>query len=111
MPLRLSYAPVPYAGCVEVEYAGVWGDIGPFGWDQADSRVVCRQLGYRDALTVFWRCRAFLNDSYNVVTWVDNVHCRGNESSLDNCSRELQTYRSSLGYDAGVVCKRETEPG
>ena len=111
MPLRLTYTPVPYAGCVEVEYAKVWGDIGSFGWDQADSRVVCKELGYRDVLAVFWGCRAILKKSYSVVTWVDNVRCRGNERSLNNCSREFQTYRSSLGFDAGVVCKRETEPG
>lgn len=110
MPLRLSYTPVPYAGCVEVKYAEVWGDIGSFGWDQADSRVVCKELGYRDVLTVFWRCRAILKNTYRAITWVDNVRCHGNETSLSNCSRELQTYRSSLGFDAGVVCKRETEP-
>lgn len=111
MPLRLSYTPVPYAGCVEVKYAEVWGDIGSFGWDQADSRVVCKELGYRDVLTVFWRCRAILKNTYRAITWVDNVRCHGNETSLSNCSREFQTYRSSLGFDAGVVCKRETEPG
>lgn len=51
-----------------------------------------------------------LKKTFSTVTWVDNVRCRGNESSLNNCSRDFQTYRSSLGFDGGVVCKRETEP-
>ncbi|XP_068707041.1 scavenger receptor cysteine-rich domain-containing group B protein-like [Montipora foliosa] len=114
MPVRLYHATVPYAGCVEVQHAGFWGDIGQYGWDLPDGQVACRQLGYRDVVTVLWRCRIILPESrsiYSAVTWVDNVRCHGSEGSLNNCSRDIQTHRSSLGFDAGVVCKNETERG
>lgn len=111
LEVRLSYFPVQYAGCVEVKYAGIWGDVGMFHWDQEDGRVVCRQLGYQDVLTVIWRCSYWQAGEHNVVTWLDNVQCIGNESSLTNCTLERQTYRSSLGYDAGVVCQNKSQTG
>ena len=94
-----------------MKYAGVWGDVGQYRWDRKDGRVVCRQLGYRDVVTVLFRCRAILLSKYNAVTWMDNVRCHGSESSLTNCSHEWLTYRSSWGFDAGVVCRNETKPG
>lgn len=111
LKVRLSHAPVQYAGCVEVEYAGIWGDVGMFRWDHEDGRVVCRQLGYQDVLTVMWRCSFKLARVSNVVTWFDNVQCIGNESSLTNCTLERQRYRSSFGYDAGVVCQNKSQTG
>lgn len=110
LDVRLSYGP-HYAGCVEVNYAGIWGDVGMFRWDQADGRVVCRQLGYQDVLTVLWRCSIWLVGKSNVVTWIDTVRCTGNESSLTNCTHEWQTYRSSFGFDAGVVCQNRSQTG
>lgn len=109
LDVRLSYAPVHYAGCVEVNYAGIWGDVGMFRWDREDGRVVCRQLGYQDVLTVLWRCNNWLGGKPNVVTWMDTVQCTGNESSLTNCTHEWQTYRSSFRFDAGVVCQNRSQ--
>ena len=113
LPPRLSHAPVPYAGCVEVNYAGIWGDIGQFHWNQKNGRVVCRELGYQDVATVLWRCSFTLkrNNKFNMVTWMEDVRCHGNESSLTNCSHRWQTFRSSFGLDAGVVCTNGTETG
>ncbi len=108
---RLSHTPFHYAGCVEVKYAGVWGDVGMFRWDQEDGRVICRQLGYQDVLTVLWRCSAWLARISNVVTWIDNVQCVGNESYLTNCTHGFQRFRSSFGYDAGVVCQNTSQTG
>ena len=111
MDVRLSYAPVHYAGCVEVKYAGIWGDVGMFRWGPEDGRVVCRQLGYQDVLTVLWRCNNLLGGKSSVVTWIDTVQCIGNESSLTNCTHKWQTYRSSFGIDAGVVCQNRSQTG
>ena len=111
LEVRLSPAPVHYAGCVQVKYAGIWGDVGRFRWDQEDGRVVCRQLGYQDVLTALWGCSVLLTEKGNVVTWLDNVQCVGNESYLTNCTHEQQRSRSSLGYDAGVVCQTGSQIG
>ncbi|KAJ7388653.1 hypothetical protein OS493_036507 [Desmophyllum pertusum] len=40
---------------------------------------------------------------------MDNVQCIGNESSLTNCTHDLQTLRRSIGFDAGVVCENGSE--
>ena len=94
-----------------MKYAGVWGDVGQFRWDRKNGRVACRQLGYEDVATVLWRCRSILKRKFSAVTWMDDVHCHGNESSLTNCSHQWQTFRSSFGLDAGVVCKNKSELG
>ncbi|RMX48066.1 hypothetical protein pdam_00002673 [Pocillopora damicornis] len=106
-PLRLAHTTVPYAGCVQVKYAGIWGQIGMFGWDLEDGRVACRQLGYRDVLTVLYRW----NYTSQMLTWMDIVKCTGNEQSLSNCSYELVTYRSAEWTNAGVVCKNNSKTG
>ncbi|CAH3165697.1 unnamed protein product [Pocillopora meandrina] len=106
-PLRLAHTTVPYAGCVQVKYAGIWGQIGMFGWDLEDGRVACRQLGYRDVLTVLYKW----NRTSQMLTWMDIVKCTGNEQSLSNCSYELVTYRSAEWTSAGVVCKNNSKTG
>ncbi len=44
--VRLGTINNPLHGRVEVCYDGVWGTVCRRGWDSADSRVVCRQLGF-----------------------------------------------------------------
>ena len=78
-----------------------------FGWDLEDGRVACRQLGYRDVLTVLYRW----NYTSQMLTWMDIVKCTGNEQSLSNCSYELVTYRSAEWTNAGVVCKNNSKTG
>ena len=94
-----------------MKFAGVWGDVGQFYWNRKNSRVVCRELGYQDVVTVVWRCSATLKSNYYTVTWMDNVRCYGNESSLTNCTHRWQTFRGALGRDAGVFCTNGTEKG
>lgn len=78
-----------------------------FGWDLEDGRVACRQLGYRDVLTVLYKW----NRTSQMLTWMDIVKCTGNEQSLSNCSYELVTYRSAEWTSAGVVCKNNSKTG
>ena len=33
-------------GMIEICFGGVWGSICDDGWDDSDSRVACKQLGY-----------------------------------------------------------------
>ena len=52
---RLRGGPVPWKGRVEVKVGGVWGSICDLSWDLDDANVVCRNLGFGYAKTVFSR--------------------------------------------------------
>ena len=44
--LRLVDGNNMFEGRVEICRDGVWGTVTEFGWNFADARVTCRQLGY-----------------------------------------------------------------
>ena len=62
-------------------YRGIWGTICDDGWDDADTTVVCRQLGLFNGYTT--RQDQFGSSSGPV--WIRQVNCSGNESKLSYC--------------------------
>ena len=91
-----------YRGRVEVYHNGEWGTVCDRGWDNADARVVCRQLGFESSK------RAYKSAYYGQGTgpiWLSNVSCIGNESNLRDCVHFGMTVRGcSHSNDAGVYC-------
>ena len=89
-------------GRVEVFYKGEWGTICDDAWDINDARVVCRQLGYLNAVRAFQG--RYVPDGTEKI-WLDNVDCIGNEQSLANCSHGGWGQHDCSHYeDAGVQC-------
>jgi S-formylglutathione hydrolase FrmB len=37
---------------VEIYNGGMWGAVGDEGWDMNDALVVCKELGFPDALEI-----------------------------------------------------------
>ena len=68
---------LPYEGRMEVFYTGAWRGICDDGWDLSDAKVVCRQLGFPDAVEA---------TSYNLMgnrlAQLTNVQCIGSEEHL-----------------------------
>ncbi|KAL9961211.1 hypothetical protein ACROYT_G030114 [Oculina patagonica] len=89
-------------GRVEVYVRGQWGTICDDYWDIREAHVVCRQLGFTAAALALYSA-PFGQGTGRI--WMDNVRCRGDESSILSCSHAgLGVHDCSHWEDAGVVC-------
>ncbi|XP_029469396.1 scavenger receptor cysteine-rich domain-containing group B protein [Rhinatrema bivittatum] len=90
-------------GRVELFFLLQWGTVCDDAWDLRDARVVCRQVGCGAALEALSEAR------YGPGTgciFLDNLKCRGNESSLLQCSHiRWGAHNCDHSEDAGVLCR------
>ncbi|NWW99528.1 MARCO protein, partial [Caloenas nicobarica] len=86
-------------GRVEIFYQGSWGTICDDGWSTQDATVVCRMLGYSRATS------AFTATGGTGPIWLDDVNCRGSESSIFDCSKSnWGVHNCNHNEDAGLEC-------
>ncbi|XP_051748214.1 deleted in malignant brain tumors 1 protein-like [Ctenopharyngodon idella] len=90
------------SGRVEVLYNGTWGTVCDNGWDLSDAAVVCREMGCGNVIEA--KSSAYFGQGSG-QTWMDDVKCAGNESTLKTC-RTPGWGRHNCGHheDAGVIC-------
>ncbi|XP_072171897.1 scavenger receptor cysteine-rich domain superfamily protein-like [Diadema setosum] len=90
-------------GRVEVRYNGTWGTVCDDSWGIEDAHVVCRMLGYQEALDARC-CSKFGEGSGDIL--LDDVSCSGEEDNLADCQhRVFGTHNCVHGEDAGVICR------
>ncbi|XP_056148259.1 neurotrypsin [Lampris incognitus] len=95
-------------GRVEVFIRGQWGTVCDDGWNNINAAVVCRQLGFHGAAKA--RAMAYFGEGKGPIH-LDNVHCRGTESSLGECPADgLNGHDCRHSEDAGVICDYTAEP-
>ena len=93
---------------MEIFYNGNWGTVCDHDWDMYNARVVCRQLGFPDAVSAP-RSAHFGAGSGQI--WLDNVDCLGNESSIVNCqNRGWGVENCGHNEDASVICSSKSCP-
>uniref|UniRef100_A0A3B1IJ72 Lysyl oxidase homolog n=1 Tax=Astyanax mexicanus TaxID=7994 RepID=A0A3B1IJ72_ASTMX len=96
-------------GRVEVFYSGEWGTICDDDFTLSNAHVLCRHLGFVEALS--WSHSAKYGAGTGKI-WLDNVMCSGSETSIDKClSRGWGNSDCTHEEDAGVICKDERLPG
>ena len=108
--VRLSDGPNPRAGRVEVYTNstggldnGEWGTVcDDYYWDIWAARVVCRQLGYPDAVAT--PLFAHYGEGTGSI-WLDDVFCYGHESDLFACMHNGIGVHDCTHYeDASAEC-------
>ncbi|XP_015222796.2 scavenger receptor cysteine-rich domain-containing group B protein, partial [Lepisosteus oculatus] len=90
-------------GRLELFSRAQWGTVCDDAWDLRDARVVCRQLGCGNATSA--REEAFFGQGSGSIH-LDNLKCRGDETSLLQCSHiAWNVHNCNHSEDAGVTCQ------
>eukprot|EP00057_Strongylocentrotus_purpuratus_P011985 XP_011666459.1 PREDICTED: deleted in malignant brain tumors 1 protein-like [Strongylocentrotus purpuratus] len=89
-------------GRVEVMYDGSWGTICDDWWDLKDAKVVCRMLGFNEALAAPISARFGQGPGQSLLTY---VRCEGTEDHLADCFHAgVGCSHCSHSRDAGASC-------
>ncbi|NXF54837.1 C163A protein, partial [Oceanites oceanicus] len=100
--LRLSNGTGPCSGRVEVKHEEQWGTVCDGDWTIEDAEVVCKQLRCGSAVQAL--NRAPFGEGSG-PTWLYRVDCRGDESTLWNCSHTgWGAFTCPHYFDTGVIC-------
>ncbi|KAM4626081.1 macrophage receptor MARCO isoform 1-T2 [Discoglossus pictus] len=86
-------------GRVEISYGGSWGTICDDNWDLNDGKVICKMLGYSQAVAVY------TPGGGTGKILLDDVACVGTELSILDCPKSnWEVHNCNHGEDAGVEC-------
>ena len=94
----VGWGNVTSKGRVEVFTDGAWRGVCGNRWDLNDANVVCRQLGFKGAIT-----SVTSSDRYR-SRLIHDVTCKGNERFLKECDHIVSTRYCTNNRDAGAVC-------
>uniref|UniRef100_A0A8C8HW66 Lysyl oxidase homolog n=1 Tax=Oncorhynchus tshawytscha TaxID=74940 RepID=A0A8C8HW66_ONCTS len=96
-------------GRVEVFYDGEWGTVCDDDFSIHSAQVVCRELGYLEAVSWFPSSKYGKGEGR---IWFDNVQCTGKEKTLALCtSNGIGVSDCKHTEDVGVVCSDKRIPG
>ncbi|XP_015263061.1 PREDICTED: lysyl oxidase homolog 2 [Gekko japonicus] len=96
-------------GRIEVFYNGEWGTVCDDDFSIHSANVVCRQLGYVEAVS--WIPSSKYGKGEGRI-WLDNVYCTGKETTLAMCtSNGWGVSDCKHTEDVGVVCSERRIPG
>ncbi|XP_072021373.1 scavenger receptor cysteine-rich domain-containing protein DMBT1-like [Amphiura filiformis] len=110
LAVRLRDGTSPNNGRVEVYVDGQWGTVCDDLWDKLDADVICKRLGYKDAIEIL-ASSEITNGAEEMPILFDNVECNGKEDGIEFCEHaNVGTDNCGHSEDVGVRC-REWENG
>ncbi|KAH0623147.1 hypothetical protein JD844_031154 [Phrynosoma platyrhinos] len=96
-------------GRVEIFYNSEWGTVCDDDFSIHAAHVVCRELGYIEAVS--WLPGSKYGKGEGRI-WMDNVYCTGRETTLAQCrSNGWGVSDCKHTEDVGVVCSEKRIPG
>ncbi|CAL7933954.1 unnamed protein product [Xylocopa violacea] len=104
--IRLAGSDNKHEGRIEVKILGVWGQVCDDGFGMIDADVICKELGFNLGALEVSPGGYFGNMDPPTTFMVDQLKCRGNESSLRECDFEGWGVHDCQPEEAvGVICK------
>ncbi|XP_063962496.1 scavenger receptor cysteine-rich domain-containing group B protein-like [Lytechinus pictus] len=102
--VRLVNGPTEQEGLLKIFYNGQWGSVCDDDWDDVDSQVVCRQLGFSGKAGYFTAdTRGYTTGTGEI--WLDSVTCSGDEEKLEFCNHNgWGNHDCTHIEDVGVSC-------
>ena len=91
-------------GRLEMFYENVWKTICYNGFDIRNAHVACRQLGYKEVLSL---CRAatMMNGQGTGPIQTETWNCTGNENNLQDCKNNKEKSHNCFRYqNVGITC-------
>uniref|UniRef100_H9GVY0 Lysyl oxidase like 2 n=1 Tax=Anolis carolinensis TaxID=28377 RepID=H9GVY0_ANOCA len=99
----------PREGRVEIFHNSEWGTVCDDDFSIYNAHVVCRELGYEEAISWFPGSKFGQGEGR---IWMDNVYCTGTETSLAQCkSNGWGVSDCRHTEDVGVLCSDKRLPG
>ncbi|XP_073459288.1 neurotrypsin [Aquarana catesbeiana] len=104
--IRLAGGKGSHEGRLEVFHTAQWGTVCDDGWNDMNTHVVCRQLGFKYGKISLENDFA---ESTGII-WLDDVICTGKESTLTQCSKkDWGKHDCSHQEDVYITCNPETD--
>ncbi|XP_075736289.1 neurotrypsin isoform X3 [Rhipicephalus microplus] len=103
LAIRLMGGPHPLSGRLELRRHGIWGTVCADGFGPVEARVACAMLGIANASVTVLGGLPY--GPGKGPTWLEDVHCLGTESSLEECRSIPWGYSDcSHNKDVAITC-------
>ncbi|XP_069125254.1 neurotrypsin-like isoform X1 [Argopecten irradians] len=77
------------SGRLEIKVRGVWRSVCNRGWDEENSLVACRQLGFSGVTTTLLQSKGFEEGAGHMIN--TRMTCHGNETNILRCPRTTES--------------------
>ena len=101
LPVRLQGSPYASTGRLEIWRNNTWGSICNERFTIEAANVVCRQLGFDQALD--YTPGGYFGQSTGPIH-MSNVMCNGNEAAITDCTFST-THSCDHSQDVGIYCQ------